>query len=392
MLLGAALRYFSLESLSELFLKRTHLLLPAVGREESYPATETIGVCVALDCCAFVYLLSPTLHENCFTRDTLLCQTITMADPLENPTWVFLPAGDLPPATEVPNLLGAIVADFQHPTAEFRPRDITPLREKFSKVLKTESKDFDSTLQHATSDDVTMRLGEMLQAEYKVDLSDNDGLKSKFMVTWTIPQARDMFEAIRAEHEAEILDMVQQNPKRHRGAVYMVVGIKACLDPTASSEWSTSRLVAGEMGVPVNSVVAAATGLILPMDASAVIGAKHQTDGGQKVSQVVCGARIFAVQYRIIMSRRNWTAWMNKGPARHTEYGDFKTVPKGKGFFSGEDRVEAEDDNDDELDTEELEEPDPESLALGSLRYSDSLKSLDREADQSKRVVVSHLD
>ena len=299
-----------------------------------------------------------------------------MASPLENPTWVLLPPGNLPPASQVPKLLGAIVADFEAPTLQFQPHDVETIRGRFESVLMTGSKDFDTALGGGISDDVILHLGELLSTEYKTELSNKRALKSKFIITWTLVQAKAIFDAIKSSHENEILEMIKTNPKRHKGAVYMVVGIKVCLDAETEAEAFTSRQTGGDLGVPINSIIAAATGMILPVNVSAGIGVHHGIDLNHRTSQVVCGARIFAIQYRIIMTNQSWRSWPKRRPIQ-AQYGDFKTVPKGKGFYQGEDGEEGE---------EEEGESGPEELAIGSLSSSDSLKP------QNSGVVVSHLE
>jgi hypothetical protein len=304
----------------------------------------------------------------------------TMSEPLELPTWVFLSSGDLPPATLTPRLLGAIVPDFEHPAVDFVPDDASMFRSDSSDVLTMPSKDFDSALGGDTSGALTLHFAELLRSKHSVELSNTRALKSKYICTWTLSQPRKIFDAVKARHEQEILRLIERNPKRHRGAVYMVVGIKVCLDPEMSTESSTARDIDVNIGVPVNSIVTAATGVILPVDASIGAEVQHHNTQNSRVNQIVCGAYIFAVQYRMIMKESGWKVWTARKP-RQTQYGDWKTVPKAKGFYTGEE----DSGSDDEEDCDEAEE-DPERLRLGKLQCSESL------SPEGEKVLVDHME
>lgn len=304
-----------------------------------------------------------------------------MSELLELPTWVFLPPGDLPPATLAPKLLGAIVPDFEHPAVDFVPDDAAMFRLDSSDVLKMPSKDFDSSaLGGDINNSLTLHFAELLQSTYSAELSNTRALKSKYICTWTLSHPRKIFDAVKAHHEQEILRLIEHNPKQHRGAVYMVVGIKVCLDAEMSTESSTARDIDGNIGVPVNSIVTAATGVILPVDASIGTEVQHRDAQNSRVNQIVCGAYIFAVQYRMIMKESSWKTWTARKP-RQTQYGDWKTVPKGKGFYTGEE----DDESDDEEDCDEAKE-DPELLKLGKLQCSKSL------CPEGEKVLVDHME
>src|SRR5437667_11234870 len=89
-----------------------------------------------------------------------------MSRPRKWPTWALLPAGNLPPASEAPNLLGAVVLDFEDPTAvnvEFDPASITNIERKF---LETSDESFEALLIRERDEDVHGRLENIFNSSF----------------------------------------------------------------------------------------------------------------------------------------------------------------------------------------------------------------------------------
>ncbi|KAJ9650055.1 hypothetical protein H2198_010625 [Neophaeococcomyces mojaviensis] len=313
-----------------------------------------------------------------------------MPQPLTLPTWVLLNPGSLIPASEVDTLLGALVEDFEQPLGHYVPTDISKLRAKFAQCVVLEDTDFAVTVERLRSQNVQSTLGTLFEATRDTSQGHAEERASPRITTYTLKQHDMIFKEVKKRHSPEVHDMIEKAPRRNKGAVFMVVGIKVSDKTQVKSTEKVDRSFHVQAGVPVNDIVLASTGVPLPVTADVSAGFGKGSGSKLESTLTTVGGRIFAIQYRLVRRHRKWFDFAMPKAELHTM--DYHTVNVGKGLFSGDDVAKKELDEDGEedegADDEESDEEnivDDDELELGDVGFTAALKE---DAAQAKLVIL----
>ncbi|KAH0564777.1 hypothetical protein GP486_001834 [Trichoglossum hirsutum] len=296
-----------------------------------------------------------------------------MSKGIEGPTWAILSPSNLPDAGEWTTLLGSIVADFEHPLDYYIPDDIRRILPRNTQSTPTEDTNFKVALLRASGRGASARLGNILRASFKRDIRDEIHLISTNVQTYTLKQQLKVFALLKKKFRKEILDMIDRAPSRIPNTVFMVVGIKTCLDAKISSQNAKQEEIAIKSALPATSILTKGIGTPPVTDIDLGGAASSTKKGNADDSQVAKGARIFALQYRLI---KRETVWLQSVRPKRTEFdlGD-NFVPGENAMFGGEEDEGEEGDDSDIDDEDDDEEEDP--IQLGDLQHTWSLKSTD---------------
>jgi hypothetical protein len=167
---------------------------------------------------------------------------------------------------------------------------------------------------------------------------DEVHLTTTMAKTYSLKRQDTIFSGLKQQYGEEILKLVDNAPKRNKGAVFMVVGIKVCVDAEISSQNSKERQASGRGTAPVNeALVAQGVPPVVDLDLEAEVSAgdKGTSDG----SQIAKGPRIFAVQYRVIKKKSDWGR-KNKAKTSDVNIED-TLIPKSNSMF-GKQKAEEE--------------------------------------------------
>jgi hypothetical protein len=293
-----------------------------------------------------------------------------MSKAIGGPTWAILSPSNLPDESERTTLLGSIVADFEHPLDNYIPDDIRTILPRNTQGKPTEDTNFKVALLRASGREASTRLGDILRTNFEKDVRNEIHLISTNVQTYTLKQQLKVFTLLKKKFSKEILDMIDRAPSRTPNTIFMVVGIKSCLDAMISFQDAKQREIAIKSALPATPILA--KGIDIPPTTDTDLGAAASSTKKDNANsgQVAKGARIFALQYRLI---KRESVWLQSVRPKRTEFdlGDH-FVPGENAMFGDEEDGEEEDDSD--IDDEDDEE-DP--IQLGDLQHTWSLKPTD---------------
>jgi hypothetical protein len=303
-----------------------------------------------------------------------------MPKSIGGPTWALLPPSNLPSEGERRTLLGSIVADFEHPLAQYVPENASKVVPQKLLCKPTEDTNFKVALTNARGQGAHARLGDILQASLRKDVNNEMHLSTTIVQTYELKQQDQIFELLKKRFKNEILGMIDRAPSRNKGSVFMIVAIKTCANAQISSQGSKDVKTSIDANMPTTALVMATTGA--PMATNLDIGAGisgNETSTAEE-SQVAKGARIFAIQYRVI---KRQSVWIHTKRPRDIDMGDY-LVPKGNSMFGDEKDKEGEraEDQEDQESIEELleledeeDEDEADPIQLGDLQHTWALGS-----------------
>jgi hypothetical protein len=276
--------------------------------------------------------------------------------------WALLPHTDLPDASMIDKLLGAIVPDFQEPQRSF----IAAPENSLTIVTPVEDIDFKTFLNASSSGKVWSRVGNIFKGAFGEDSTTQERRKAQKVRSYGLRNEENTFKLSKAASGAEIDEMIKNNAGGHGGVVYMVVGIKTCIDGQFWSNSASSSHQDGTLEIPTNAISTSLAGTSPLIDANLSVGGSRDMGEGRKGYLVAKGERIFAVKYRMIKTRRDWKITpVPKSKSELNLGGYYK--PKNNLAF-GTDRV-------DERMGEQEESVSDDTLVLGDELYSWSLES-----------------
>jgi hypothetical protein len=323
-----------------------------------------------------------------------------MSRPRKSHTWTLLPAGNLPPASEVTNLLGAVVLDFEDPTAvtvEFDPSSITNIERKF---LETSDESFEALLIRERDEDVHGRLENIFSSSFGTSVRQIQNRESKRVKTYTLKHQDKIFNSMNARHSGEIMRLLDKTPRRgprliySANAVFMVVGIKVAFDLELNASVSAHTNQAVDVTVPVEAIVAGYTSVQPPVSVDPSAGYAFHSQLSNDVKQVANGARIFAVRYRLVKKRKDWKITPKPSIQTRAALDDVFTVRSNEGIFTGKEHHYSDGDTEESEGEEEEEEqqqlntrsePGPDDFEMGDLEFTACL------SNESEKIIVANL-
>ena len=271
---------------------------------------------------------------------------------ITQPTYILT---DRLPSSEIPLLLGRIVADFASPTDEYLPEDPrVALNSKFLEIIDT---DFSTLFAGSKDNSVESKIGQILGISGENGHNSQSRLHSKLVRTRTLPQHREALKALLGRFRPQILQLLKDNG----GVAYMVVGIKSAVDAEHATEGQFGSRTALMIGLPTDAIATAASHGMVTLGQSADIDVNSSRARGQAFESAATmdGEQVFAIRYRLVKLKKNFLGRQEPD----VDYGSVKRVAVEAGVYSdvvegreevSEDEDENDhDDNDDEYDSDE---------------------------------------
>lgn len=278
------------------------------------------------------------------------------------------------PSSEIPFLLGRIVADFASPTDEYIPED--PRLALNSKTLEIVDTDFSSLFSGSKNTSVESKIGQILGISAKDGHNGQSRLKSKFVRTRTLPQHREALKALLDRFRPQILQLLKDNG----GVAYMVVGVKSALDAEHGTERQFGNRTALSIGVPTGAIVTAASHGIVNLGQTADVDVNSSRARGQAVGTAATmeGEQVFAIRYRLVKLKKHFLGAkepdvdygnVKQGAVEAAVYSD--VIEKLEEVHNNTDKNE--DDDIDEVDEDDFDED--FALSEQSLRHEINKRS-----------------
>ena len=254
------------------------------------------------------------------------------------------------PGSQIPLLLGRIVANPRSVTDEYRPEDPRPALE--GTYLELFDKDF-ATLFSATNNE-RARASVSRVLGFDVDKEESISTKqtAKFVRTRILPQHRDVLEALLDHHRPAILKLLGDNKKTG----YLVVGIKSAFDGHQDRKGHSGAKKRLRLNVPTGAVMNAVShGAVDIGDAADVnVEAGFETAWSSSSESTLVGEQVFAIRYRRITLR---TAFLSENE-KNVKLGDAVWTRGDEGVFGDGGREEITEDDEDveDNDHEDIED------------------------------------
>ncbi len=266
------------------------------------------------------------------------------------------------PGSEIPLLLGRIVANPRSVTDDYRPEDPRPALN--GKYLELFDKDFSTLFSASTNEKAKASVSRVLGFDVNKEDSTSTRQTAKFVRTRILPQHRDVLEALLEHHRPAVLKLLGDNRKTG----YMIVGIKSALDGQQSRKRHSGSKKRLRLNLPTGAVVNAAShGTVDIGDNADLIidaGVENAWSGSSKSNLV--GEQVFAVRYRRITLR---TAFLSE-KVKDVKLGDAVWTRGDDGVFGDQEREEITEDDEDDVEDEGLGDVE-DSLAGGVDLHTD---------------------
>lgn len=254
------------------------------------------------------------------------------------------------PGSEIPFLLGRIVANPRSATDEYKPED--PRTALNGKYLKLFDKDFSNLFSTSSNEKAKASVSKILGFDIEKKSSTTTKQTAKFIRTRILPQHRDMFKALLDHHRAEILNLLADNKKTG----YMIVNIKSALNGQQSRkghQGSKKRLRLNvSTGAAVNAISHGTVAIGDNADVNVDAGIENAWTGSSRSTLI--GEQVFAIRYRRITLR---TAFLSE-KGRIVKLGDAGWTRDDEGVFGEGEReeiTEDDEDNDEDNDQDDIE-------------------------------------
>lgn len=216
---------------------------------------------------------------------------------VSQPTYLLT---DRLPNSEIPLLLGRIVADVASPTDEYIPED--PRLALHSKTLEIIDTDFSTLFAGSKKNSIESKIGQILGISAKDGHDSQNRLQSKFVRTRTLPQHREAIKALLERFRPQILQLLKDNG----GVAYMVVGVKSALDAEHATERQFGNRTALAIGLPTAAIVTAAShGVVnLGQAADVDVNSSRARGRGFESAATMEGEQVFAIRYRLLKLKK----------------------------------------------------------------------------------------
>lgn len=230
--------------------------------------------------------------------------------------------------------------------------------------------DFHTIVNGAKDEEIRMRLTKAVWGTLAARRDQRQEISAKTVITRTIKNHRQLFEAIDSQNEEEIRNMIKKNPRPDVRYAFMIVGIKTAVNSKITT--NTQLYSQFELGMKVELTKALeAAGIPVPTDVDIDLSGFAGKLGGVFTNFSAKGERIFAVQYRLISIQKRLFA------KDQTKYGDLAQLSESTGIYGGEEELAAgevvtngQGENNEKNDEEELgigdylaeSQPEPEGI------------------------------
>lgn len=260
---------------------------------------------------------------------------------IRQPEYILI---DRLPGTEIPLLLGRVVASVDSPMDEYRPEDPRPALQ--GRHLEVWDQNFDSQFSRTKNADASTKVTEILGFNHENMKTSEEDRKAKFVRTRSLPQHRDALAALMDRFRTPILQLLGEN----KGTAFMIVGIKSCVDGTQGARKQIAKKRALLMGLPTSTIITAASHGIISTSENLDVqfGVSQDQAWSVEATSDMVGEQVFAIRYRRLTMKKAFLS--DKG--KYVSYGDVEKARFDGGVFDSTDQEEI---SDDELEEEEEE-------------------------------------
>lgn len=229
------------------------------------------------------------------------------------------------PGSEIPHLLGRVVASRESPVDEYRPED--PRGALKGTHLEVVDQDFASLFWAEKNKAVTAKVCSILDVDVSRLAERQNEFAAKFIRTRLLPQHRDALKSLLDVHRSEVLSLLADNG----GVGYMIVGIKSCLDGSTSNRISNGAKRSLAINLPTSDAIAAATHGIVTVGTAAdvSVGVSRERATGADVTTTMVGEQVFALRYRRLALKKAFLS--SKGA--YVDYGQIERARFDAGVF-----------------------------------------------------------
>lgn len=264
-----------------------------------------------------------------------------MAEYRANPTWAILLPSDLPEGSEakVVNMLGSVVADFEHPLHEIIWRPIAGKEQGLKGTMKVEDEDFHSIMEGLTNAEVKVHLTQAVRGVFASGQKNEQQMSAKTVITRTLENHRRFFDEIDKQSHDAIVRMIKKNPRSGTPYALMIVGIKSCIDARISSKTQLSSHIDASVNIPLDEALKAA-GVVAPIGANVDLGMLREKISGVLNEFWAKGERVFAIQYRRISIRRTMKVLPIPHTQRGLKYNELIEIPANRGLFGADEKIQ----------------------------------------------------
>lgn len=271
---------------------------------------------------------------------------------ITQPTYILT---DRLPSSQIPLLLGRIVADIASPTDEYIPEDPRPALT--SKPLEIVDTDFSILFSGSKNTFVESKISHILGLAAQDGQNSTSSLQSKRVRTRTLPQHREALKALLGKFKPQILQLLRDNG----GVAYMVVGVKSALDAEHAVDRQFGNRKALTVGLPTAAVVSAASHGTVNLGPGADVDVNVERVRGRAFESAgtMDGEQVFALRYRVLTLKKKLFL---AGQGVDVDYGSVKRVAFEDGVYGdvegGREEISEDEDDDDDDDDDEDDDDD----------------------------------
>ena len=239
------------------------------------------------------------------------------------PTYILT---DRLPSSEIPLLLGRVVANFASPTDEYIPED--PRLALNSKTLEIIDTDFSTLFAGSKNKSIESKVSQILGISAENGHNSQISLQSKLVRTRTLTQHREALRALLERFRSQIVQLLKDNG----GVAYMVVGIKSALDADHAIERRFGNRTALTIGLPTGAIVTAASHGTVNLGQSADINVDscRERDQAFESAATMDGEQVFAIRYRLLKLKKYFLGRQEPD----VDYGNVKRVALLLGIYT----------------------------------------------------------
>ncbi|KAL9059571.1 MAG: hypothetical protein Q9162_001076 [Coniocarpon cinnabarinum] len=261
-------------------------------------------------------------------------------------TWGMLSPQNLPDAEEVPNLLGAVVLDFNEPLNFSAPDDVKGFMDGFAdlKMKPTVDGDFNALYRMSASQEVLARLNDILDTKFGKSRNNDQDFRSQIVRTHSLKSPEKIFEAMKYHHAQRLDYLFRKSKERGReipldrkGTLYMIVGVKTCANASIERTSSATSDKQVKAKLPVREALAASGVPAGPISAEPELLVKSNNAEAAQTSFTLTGERIFALQCLLVKKVKEWRRMpMMSKPSEPVDVRGLAKMPRKLALYSAE--------------------------------------------------------
>ncbi|KAH7175980.1 hypothetical protein EDB81DRAFT_771629 [Dactylonectria macrodidyma] len=251
------------------------------------------------------------------------------------------------PPSEIPQLLGRFVCDYNSPLDRFAPATVP-------EFVSTHVKEYGEktavslVLQNERSESVKAKLEQIFSLSASQGAVRRLDIASDVIKTYRLHEQDVVFDTFMASPELKKqVNGLFRKPGHRTNKVYMIVGLKTLLDANVKREWGRQKGKQASVQMPLQAALAAG-GVLAGKTLN--IGVELQTNTDITISAEAkhTGEQIFAIEYRVI--KKSLLSKLNRSRPDVT-FGGIMNWGWGEGVMGAGENKEDDDSEEENSDT-----------------------------------------